>query len=165
MIEKRTNKKIEMPDCVYDGEMVNCMRDGIGQAIFSDGSLFDGCWRNDQPNGQGVLYSVVGLEVYRGNFVGGQYGGFGCERNTMVIQQDFSFDDFTTLASQWSKYSGDYVEGKWHGFGCLELINGEKYVGAFINGLPNGIGVFHTSNRECINGHWSHGHLIKRLSC
>ena len=48
-----------------------------------------------------------------------------------------------------AKYKGDVVIGRPHGVGTLVYPDGNKYVGAWINGLFHGQGVYTIANNGC----------------
>jgi len=49
------------------------------------------------------------------------------------------------------------------GFGCLELSNGEKLLGKFLNGKVHGEAEFHDLRYRCIKGIWKEDKLIQLL--
>ena len=44
----------------YEGDLVNGMRDGNGILYMSDGTYFDGNWKNNLPNGLGLFHHPDG---------------------------------------------------------------------------------------------------------
>lgn len=62
---------------VYEGALVNGVRQGYGVMAFSDGRRYEGEWRNDQFNGYGELIRANGIPVYVGEWKNGQYHGKG----------------------------------------------------------------------------------------
>lgn len=62
---------------VYEGALVNGVRQGYGVMAFSDGRRYEGEWRNDQFNGYGELIRANGTPVYVGEWKNGQYHGKG----------------------------------------------------------------------------------------
>ena len=62
---------------VYSGEVVgDNVREGRVMVIWSDGSRYDGYWREDKANGRGRLIHADG-DVYEGEWLDDQASGFG----------------------------------------------------------------------------------------
>lgn len=34
---------------IYKGQFVNDLKEGEGEIIYNDGTVFNGCWKADQP--------------------------------------------------------------------------------------------------------------------
>ena len=51
-------------------------RDGKGQQIWADGSLYEGLWKNDKANGLGRLIHADG-DVYEGEWKDDKAHGYG----------------------------------------------------------------------------------------
>ena len=54
----------------------NNKRDGKGQQIWADGSLYEGLWKNDKANGLGRLIHADG-DVYEGEWKDDKAHGYG----------------------------------------------------------------------------------------
>lgn len=52
---------------VYKGGFKNGVRYGSGVCMFKSGALYRGEWRDDKPNGNGILYSGKN-EIVEGRF-------------------------------------------------------------------------------------------------
>ena len=66
-------KKIKYKhDSVYTGQVLQRtgQREGKGKMQWSDGSLFEGIWRNDKANGQGRMI-FADRSIYEGEWVNG----------------------------------------------------------------------------------------------
>lgn len=74
-------------------------RDGRGQQIWADGSLYEGMWKNDKANGLGRLIHADG-DVYEGEWKDDKAHGFGKYMHTDGAQ-----------------YEGYWKEDKQHGKG------------------------------------------------
>ncbi|CAD8098057.1 unnamed protein product [Paramecium primaurelia] len=164
IVENRNKRKMNCNDGgTYYGEVLNGLRDGLGQYVSNEFS-YDGCWKNDKYNGKGTLYQN-GKLIYEGSFKYGEYDGYGkaTNPNPKYFNSLFDYKDFTKLGQQWIHYMGDFKEGEFCGFGQLELSNGEKVTCVFMNGLPNGVGVFETLDKRRLNAQWDMGLLIRRI--
>jgi len=60
----------------YVGQFKDGMRDGQGEATYSDGTMYKGQWADDFPNGQGVKILADGMQ-YSGEFKNGLMHGSG----------------------------------------------------------------------------------------
>lgn len=62
----------------YEGEwsMAAGVRDGRGEQVWADGSLYEGYWRGDKANGHGRLIHADG-DVYMGEWKDDKAHGFG----------------------------------------------------------------------------------------
>lgn len=62
----------------YEGEWDTDknVRDGKGQQIWADGSLYEGYWKHDKANGRGRLIHADG-DVYEGEWKDDKAHGFG----------------------------------------------------------------------------------------
>jgi hypothetical protein len=72
---------------------------GRGKIIYKDGSLFEGMFARDKPNGQGRLIKDDG-ETYIGEWKDGMYNGEG-----------------TLIGINGSKYEGKFLNDRFHGWG------------------------------------------------
>jgi hypothetical protein len=62
----------------YEGEWLKGadVRDGRGIQIWSDGSRYDGYWRNNRANGRGRLIHADG-DLYEGDWIEDKADGYG----------------------------------------------------------------------------------------
>lgn len=58
----------------YKGEFKYDLRDGMGQQIYKDGTIYNGTWKADKPHGFGTLLFTNGME-YEGEFLNGVSSG------------------------------------------------------------------------------------------
>lgn len=100
---------------------------GNGTYVWSDGSRYEGEWRDKRYNGSGRKYDPVGNLKYKGVWVEGVYQG-----------------DCT---------SGDCTSDS----GSLTLINGDRYEGSFVECLPEGTGIYHYRNGDTYEGEFKGG--------
>jgi hypothetical protein len=68
------------------------------------------------------------------------------------LKKKFDYSDFRLIETFWTKYEGDFLYGSMSGMGVLELSNGEKLIGSFLNGKVNGEAEFHDLRCRVIKG-------------
>lgn len=126
----------------YEGSMnVKTMTmEGKGALIYPDGSTYEGMFRNNMPNGEGVMKLASG-EVRRGEFLHGELQGKG------LIEW-----------SNGTRYEGELQGGKPHGQGKFEWPNDAVYEGAFAGGLQQGKGKLAYANGDTYEGDFLGGH-------
>lgn len=110
----------------YTGQWnpTNNTRDGYGVQVWTDGSKYEGYWRNDQANGKGRLIHADG-DVYEGDWQDDKAHGKGCYTH---------YDG--------AKYDGDWVEDRQHGYGVESWPDGTRYEGEYRDGKKQGKGRF-----------------------
>ena len=63
---------------IYYGEFKNDKKHGKGKYTYTDGKIYDGYWENNLPNGQGIFkFSSGEIDYYEGNWRDGKCFGFG----------------------------------------------------------------------------------------
>ena len=100
--EKNKGEAIWNDGAKYIGQWnnKNYKLEGNGKITFSDGSIYEGEWKNGQMSGQGKLNSKDG-KVYEGSFVDGEKMGKGK----------------LLMKNKKEHYIGDFLNGKFHGKG------------------------------------------------
>jgi hypothetical protein len=53
---------------VYEGEMLNNMRDGQGVFLYKNGNTYEGSWKKNYEHGRGVLFNKKRQVIYSGEF-------------------------------------------------------------------------------------------------
>ena len=109
-------------DGKYEGQWSKSdnLRHGIGIQVWTDGSIYEGHWKNDKADGDGRLIHADG-DVYEGAWVVDKAEGKGT----------YTHQDGAQYAGEWrddkqhgkgvetwpdnARYEGDYIEGKKHG--------------------------------------------------
>lgn len=112
----------------YVGKFENGLRSGYGRAIYPDGSVYMGEWKNNLPHGKGRLQSLTQnnqKEFYDGDWVAGQMQGRGRQE----------WKDGTC-------YEGSFNTGRKHGKGIFTWPDGNKYEGEYKEDLRDGFGTF-----------------------
>ena len=150
----------------YKGEWINGQRSGRGTLSNSVG-VYDGMWKNDRQNGDGVMRYASGL-VYSGNFDDGVPSGSGkmTGPSGLVYTGFFingQFDGQGTLEERGGKrtYVGQFSEGRRHGKGVQKYEEGSTYEGDFQSGRRHGVGKF-SSATFTFEGSWENDNFHGR---
>ena len=109
---------------VFEGELVNNIKNGKGKYTWASGQIYEGDFVNDLKTGKGK-YTWASGQIYEGDFLNGEYHGKG----------KFVFEDG-------SIYEGDFIDGKYHGKGKFIWVDGDIYDGLWINGIKQGLSNF-----------------------
>jgi len=107
----------------YEGERLDDLKHGTGRLRMA-GSTYEGEFRKDQKNGQGVLTWDDGRQ-YRGQFEDNKFHG-----SAVMTWPDGR------------KYCGQYIEDRKHGEGTFSWQDGRRYQGQWVVGKRHGIGVY-----------------------
>ena len=107
-------------DAQYSGCLQGDCVNGSGAYKLSDGSVYNGQWKDGKFNGQGT-YKFKDGTVYNGEFKDGNQNG----------QGTYKWSDKTAYTGQWK-------DGKENGQGTYKNINGVKFSGIWVNSTLNG---------------------------
>lgn len=130
------------PDGKYIGDFLDGKRHGKGKFIFSDGSYWEGDWKDDAFTGQGRY--IANHTQYEGQFLNGKYHGHG--RKVYV---------------DGSIYEGNWYQGVRQGTGRLTFRDGNYYEGSFSNNKRHGRGsVYNELGTIIESGSWEYGKKI-----
>ncbi|KAL4427214.1 hypothetical protein ABPG74_022301 [Tetrahymena malaccensis] len=75
--KQRKHQKFELNNGVYEGDILNYRKDGVGMFIHDEGSVYFGGFYQDNFHGEGVILFRQGGILY-GQFQRGKVNGFGC---------------------------------------------------------------------------------------
>jgi len=126
---------------IYEGQVVNDLKEGIGIIHFTDGRIFQGKFRQDEAS-EGTMSYIDGAQ-YTGELHHGNRHGFGVYRFS-----DGSFYEGESVMNlfegrgkmTWSDggwYEGDWSRGEIHGFGKEFRPGGSlRHDGRWIKGVP-----------------------------
>ena len=147
----------------YEGEKIDDKRSGKGKMSYSNGSFYEGYWRNDFKDGDGVYYNSSGHEIYRGIWKNNQYNEKGrlYNQNIKDLKEEFNYLDFDNIDDFWIFYEGDFKDGVKEGIGSLLLSNGEKIEGIWKENRLNGRARFYKSNGGVVEGIWLDNRMEK----
>lgn len=116
----------------------NCSN-GKGIYSFTDGSLYEGQFKNRLFHGKGTMKYANG-NVYIGNWV----------KNKRVGKGQLTF-------ANGDQYRGDFENNQFWGIGTYRYADGDTYSGAWANNLANGKGVFSFASKERYEGELVNG--------
>ncbi len=126
---------------IYEGQVVNDLKEGIGTMQFKDGRIFQGEFRQDAAS-EGTMSYIDGAQ-YEGELHHGNRHGFGIYRFS-----DGSYYEGESIMNlfegkgkmTWSDggwYQGDWSRGEIHGFGKEYRPDGSlRHDGRWIKGVP-----------------------------
>lgn len=144
---------------VYEGPLVNGVREGFGKLTYADGSIYEGEFSNNLPSGSDATFLFADGKQYRGTFIDGEMQGYGTLEwpNGDVYVGTFNQNAITgsgTFFWQRSKvtYEGTMENGRRHGLGVMQWPDGRRYDGAFRLDERHGFGVFHTADGSSFRG-------------
>lgn len=126
---------------IYEGQVVNDLKEGIGTMQFADGRIFQGEFRQDEAS-EGTMSYIDGAQ-YEGELHHGNRHGFGF----------YHFSDGSSYEGEsvmnlfegkgkmiWNDggwYEGDWSRGEIHGFGKEYRPDGSlRHDGRWIKGVP-----------------------------
>ncbi|KAH8096114.1 hypothetical protein JL720_3465 [Aureococcus anophagefferens] len=127
---------LEVPPEVYEGQIVDGKRHGVGEYDYADGSHYGGEWFMDQRQGYGRLGAPDG-STYDGEWDRGRIHGYG-----------------TWKWADGSSYTGETFEGIRTGKGCYISSKHDVYIGDFKDGQLEGSGVFAYHDGSRFEGHF-----------
>ncbi|CAG9322820.1 unnamed protein product [Blepharisma stoltei] len=156
----------EIENCsIYTGEWnTNNQRHGYGIQIWSDGSKYEGYWKNDKANGKGRLIHADG-DVYDGEWKDDKAHGFGIyihsdgARYEGMWAEDKQCGQGKETWPDGAVYIGDYSDGKKHGKGKFEWADGSKYEGDFNENNIEGIGTHTWNDKRMYHGEWKNNKM------
>jgi len=146
----------------YDGDWVNDVPTGTARVRFANGNTYEGSVENGVPQGQGRIRYASG-DTYQGQFKAGEPD----QKGLYTWKNGQSYD------GQWqnarpngqgklkfatgNQYEGNLVNGTPNGAGRMVFASGEIYTGQFVNGEPDGEGVFVWPSGDQYTGQWKAG--------
>ena len=131
-------------DDQYLGEIKNGLRNGKGKMTYSNGNIYSGDWIDDVFHGKGTYLKPNGQSIS------------GDWENGYLIRGQIIF--FKGVMGE-EKYIGEVVYSFFgypvpHGMGAYFYMNGDKYVGEFVDYKREGKGTFTWANGDSYCGFW-----------
>ena len=155
---------LDYTDKIYSGEWKNGKREGRGTSILNDGYKYVGEFKDDVPNGQGIVtqtfnsYNVKFIGVFKDGFPNGP-GTLTCDPLGRKYTAEFDAKTYTAewedgstkiknengeelllIAVSCGKYRGEVKDGEAHGQGTFIFPDGSSASGIFKNDRLNGKG-------------------------
>ena len=172
-----------LPAFEYPSKVVG--GDYAGPVVLSDGSVYDGQWRDGKRLGKGRYFTSSGgllegiwnsgLHIYgrvvyaNGDHYEGQYwhmqrsgsGTFQSLYSTNEYKGSWKYDKKHGFGSEklsdGSQYTGYFEADLRHGEGQLTKGNGDSYVGEFMQGKQSGFGKWTREDGKRYEGLWAEG--------
>jgi hypothetical protein len=137
----------------------NWKKEGKGILYLSDGSKYEGCFKDDEMHGRGRLVNIEGF-YYEGEFKNNQANGYGKYYNldgTNFIgfwKNDLQNGTGEEVFLDGSKYEGNYQNGKKNGLGKFIWPGSSYYKGNFKDNEIHGEGVYYWKDGRMFSGNW-----------
>lgn len=128
-----------LPTCGFAKKCIGDCVNGFGK-LEQSGNVFEGQWKNSQPNGKGVWTRSNGNVISGDNWVDGKLQGQGTE----------TYPDGR-------KYVGEFNNTKYNGYGVDTYPDGRTYSGNFIDGIPSGSGKLSNADGSVYEGEFVRG--------
>jgi len=145
---------------VYKGFWsIDRKKNGYGILVNSDGSKYEGLFRNGKLEGKGRYITVKG-DFFNGNFKNGAANGLGTfiHFDGSIYNGQWMNDLPWGEGSEWSNegaiYKGDFFQGKKYGIGEFKWNDGAVYLGGVKNDLLNGEGIYTWPDGRKYRGFW-----------
>lgn len=116
---------------------------------------YEGKFKDDEYNGEGILYYTSGIIEYKGEFEYGLKNGSGIsydENQNKVYEGNFKDDEYNGYGilyytEQRKRYVGGFKNNKYSGYGIFYYKDGNKlYEGNFKDNEYNGYGILYYEN-------------------
>ena len=129
----------------YIGEIKNGLRHGKGKMIYSNGNIYEGNWLNDLFDGKGNYLH----KKYGQNTSGDWENGYLIKGRIVFMEGLLNNEEY--IGELIYSFFGYPVP---HGKGTYFYINGDKYVGEFVDYKKEGKGIFTWANGDSYCGQW-----------
>ena len=145
----------------YEGYWDSDIFNIFGRYINCNGEVYEGCFRNYIPNGNGKLMNVEPL--YEGEFFNGKKQGIGKEKSEIEeYEGEFKNDKrdgkgILKFTKTNNIYIGDFTEGFMTGNCIFEWSNGDRYEGFVSDGIFRGSGKYFWKNGNIYEGNYENG--------
>eukprot|EP00747_Dinoflagellata_sp_TGD_P136531 gnl/TRDRNA2_/TRDRNA2_175568_c0_seq1.p1 gnl/TRDRNA2_/TRDRNA2_175568_c0~~gnl/TRDRNA2_/TRDRNA2_175568_c0_seq1.p1 ORF type:complete len:391 (-),score=97.55 gnl/TRDRNA2_/TRDRNA2_175568_c0_seq1:145-1317(-) len=144
--EKKAEPEAMPPDttgAVYQGEMLNGKRHGVGLLTLADGTKYEGEFRDDKMTGKGKMSYNDG-DYYLGEWKNGLANGGGA---------------YDQSARGGGRYEGYWLNDKRHGYGEEKCPDGSYYKGQWFKGQKDGMGIIKDATGGEYKGQFKAGSL------
>ncbi len=157
--------------CEYEGVWVDGQKCGQGRMRYATGETYQGEWKNDLPNGKGVMCWTDKNERYDGEWKDGKQHGHGeyfweepsnahSKSNDTSSPETESADPSAVATVRTllpvtqvkNRYVGAWANGKRHGVGTFIYADGSRYHGDWVEGQKHGHGVYTYSDGRVYQG-------------
>lgn len=160
-------------DGVYNGDLVNSMREGFGTLTRADGYIYRGYWFNDKRHGEGEEKQSDGT-VYDGDWLNDCKNGWGVTAYLDGTEHKGDWRDGVkkgwgriVYGSGNDKLRGRIYSGNWrtdgdklYGKGEILYPNGDSYNGEWLNEVRHGSGIHKATNGNIYIGTWENDEAV-----
>jgi len=157
----------------YEGEFVRGRFHGEGTMFYIDGSRYEGGWDQGKQHGQGVwVYAdgrrssgiwAFGVPQETGVALETRQEGAGpYDRNCNAVFCRDGTGQYTY--SDGSRFLGSFVDGLPEGEGTVYYANGDKYAGGWEQHAPHGVGTMYYKGGKVYAAEWEYGRPMRELS-
>ena len=153
---------------IYYGEWstgpTTSFRHGRGIQVWTDGSRYEGYWKNDKANVKGKLIHADG-DVYDGEWLDDKAHGYGVYTHTDGAKYEGNWKEDKQDGKgkeSWpdgASYEGEYKQGKKCGNGVFKWVDGSKYDGEFSDNNINGKGIYTWGDQRKYIGDWKNNKM------
>lgn len=169
---KLNEDELEIRDVEKDGDMYYVgqwnaetnSKEGRGIAVFTNGAIYEGFWKNDVKNGAGRFIYETG-DVYQGEWKNNKCNGYGVfQSGDKLKAKGYWKDDQLSgqgfeVTDTGTTYRGSYNQGEKEGKGKIVYKSGNTYVGDFSKSNYNGEGTFTFSDGKEYIGEMKDGKM------
>ncbi|CAI2376656.1 unnamed protein product [Moneuplotes crassus] len=147
---------------VYQGFWKNGFPDGQGTFIYTDGVIYQGDVKKGLRQGKGVMVYPDG-DRYEGNWEDNKRNGYGITTCATGDRYEGEYVNNTkegtgTLSRKDGRYyHGEWKQGKYSGYGCTLKKKGNEYFGCFEKEKFTGLGTFIKPDGSMFEGEWKNG--------
>lgn len=162
----------------YEGNFSSGKLNGKGTMFYANGARYAGNWKDNYKDGQGAFYKTNGSKV-SGFWLAGKYVGNSSKEEstsetagTEVVLADGLRDCNqmhcgngmgTYTYSDGSRWVGEFIDGMPEGQGTCYYANGDRYVGGWRAHAPHNEGVMHYTSGRVFGAIWDHGQPVGDL--
>lgn len=154
----------------FIGLFLNGLFHGTGTMSYADGSRYEGEWKDNKRDGQGIMTYPDGKSV-AGRWKSDEYVA---DWNTLSFDGDTTYlrncnENFCASGpgkfyyKDNSKFVGQFVNGLPEGQGTMYYKTGDRYEGGWKQHAPHGEGVMYYKTGKTIGAIWDKGKPIKKL--
>lgn len=143
---------------------IHKMINGFGVLVNSEGSKYEGNFRNDKLDGYGRYITKNG-DYFEGNFERGIATGYGVfiHADGNIYKGNWINDLPWGQGEEWgangSYYKGDFINGKKSGKGRFRWEDGSTYIGQVKEDLLNGEGNYTWADGKVYSGQWKNNEM------
>ena len=164
-VEKRPTVEYENKAIYYgEWEKNSNKRHGRGIQMWTDGSRYEGYWKNDKANVSGKLLHSDG-DIYEGEWLDDKAHGYGVYRHMDGAKYEGNWKEDKQDGKgkeSWpdgASYEGEYKQGKKSGQGKFIWADGSVYEGQFEDNNINGKGIYIWGDKRQYIGDWKNNKM------